>query len=164
MTVREAEREDAEAMARVLAVVAEEGSIATEPPVDINSRAQRFRQVMEGQGAGALWVLEDGGRVVGNAGVHETGASGVLSIGMAILPEARGRGGGRALLEAISHHAGAYGAHKLELEVWPDNAPAIALYASAGFEVEGLRRKHYRRRDGALRSALLMARLLSDED
>jgi ribosomal protein S18 acetylase RimI-like enzyme len=47
---------------------------------------------------------------------------------MAILPEARGRGGGRALLEAIIGHAVACGAHKLELEVWPDNAPAIALY------------------------------------
>jgi hypothetical protein len=29
-----------------------------------------------------------------------------------------------------------------------------------GFEVEGLRRSHYRRRDGSLRSALVMARLL----
>ena len=37
---------------------------------------------------------------------------------------------------------------------------AIALYSSAGFEVEGLRRDHYRRRDGRLRSALVMARLL----
>jgi RimJ/RimL family protein N-acetyltransferase len=41
--------------------------------------------------------------------------------------------------------------------VWTDNARAIALYAATGFEVEGLRRDHYRRRDGRLRSALLMA-------
>ena len=79
---------------------------------------------------------------------------------MALLPEARGRGGGRALLEAMIEHAHATGSHKLELEVWPDNAPAIALYESAGFEVEGMRRDHYRRRDGSLRSALLMALLL----
>ena len=39
-------------------------------------------------------------------------------------------------------------AHKISLEVWTDNARAIALYAAAGFEVEGLRRDHYRRRDG----------------
>ena len=50
------------------------------------------------------------------------------------------------------------GAHKVELEVWPDNARAIALYLSAGFEIEGFRRDHYRRRDGTLRSAVLMAR------
>ena len=150
-------------MARVMAMVAEEGLIATEPPVDIGARAQRFRETIEGEGPDALWVLEDGGRVVGHADVHEAG-SGVLSLGIAILPEARGLGGGRALLEAIVEHGRACGAHKLELEVWSDNARAIALYASAGFEVEGLRRDHYRRRDGSLRSALLMARLLSPDE
>jgi RimJ/RimL family protein N-acetyltransferase len=46
------------------------------------------------------------------------------------------------------------------LEVWIDNARAISVYASAGFDVEGLRRDHYRRRDGHLHSALLTARLL----
>jgi putative acetyltransferase len=76
---------------------------------------------------------------------------------MAILPEARGQGGGRALLTALQDHAHATGAHKISLEVWTDNARAIALYAAAGFEVEGLRRDHYRRRDGALRSTLIMA-------
>ena len=50
-------------------------------------------------------------------------------------------------------------AHKIELEVFPDNEAAIELYRSLGFEQEGLRRDHYRREDGSLRSALLMARL-----
>jgi putative acetyltransferase len=81
---------------------------------------------------------------------------------MALLPEARGRGGGRALLETILEHARSRGAHKVEVEVWPGNARAIALYARAGFQVEGLRRAHYRRRDGGLRSTLLMAYLLEE--
>jgi GNAT superfamily N-acetyltransferase len=55
---------------------------------------------------------------------------------MAILPEARGRGGGHALLEAILDHARSAGAHKLELGVWPENGRPVALDASAGFEVE----------------------------
>jgi ribosomal protein S18 acetylase RimI-like enzyme len=151
-------------MARVHAALAEEGLIATEPPVDLEARAQRFRDLIEGEGPAAAWVLEDDGRVVGNADVHETEVPGVLSLGMGILPEARGRGGGRALLDAIVEHARACGAHKLELEVWHDNAPAIALYTAAGFEVEGFRRDHYRRRDGSLRSALLMARVLTPEE
>jgi RimJ/RimL family protein N-acetyltransferase len=146
-------------MALVLAVVAEEGLVGTEPPVDLEARAGEFRETIEGGGRAALWVLDDAGRVVGNASVGER-VSGVLYLGMAILPEARGQGGGRALLGAVLEHAEATGAHKVELEVWIDNARAIALYASAGFEVEGLRRDHYRRRDGRLRSALLMARLL----
>ena len=82
---------------------------------------------------------------------------GVLTIGIAILREARGRGGGRALLAAVQEHARASDAHKISLEVWTDNARAIGLYAAAGFEVEGLRRDHYRRRDGSLRSTLIMA-------
>ncbi len=146
-------------MARIIAAVAEEGLIGTEPPVDVEARAERFRESIDADGRDVLWVLDDAGVVVGNAGVHEQ-VPGVLYLGMAISTEARGRGGGRALLEAVVEHALASGAHKLELEVWVDNARAIALYASAGFEVEGLRRDHYRRRDGRLRSALIMSRRL----
>ena len=57
----------------------------------------------------------------------------------------------------MQEHARSCGAHKISLEVWADNARAISLYAAAGFEVEGLRRDHYRRRDGRLRSTLIMA-------
>jgi RimJ/RimL family protein N-acetyltransferase len=162
--VRKARIEDVEDMTLIMVAVAEEGLIGTEPPVDFSDRAQRFRDLIEGQEPATAWVLlEDDGRVVGNAGVHEQ-SPGVLHLGMAILSEARGRGGGRALLEAILKHAQERGSHKLELEVWIDNARAIALYASSGFEVEGLRRNHYRRRDGRLRSALIMARLLRHDE
>jgi RimJ/RimL family protein N-acetyltransferase len=160
VVVREATVEDAEGLALIMAAVAEEGMIGAEPPVDIEARARRFRETIEGEGPAAVWVLADDGRVVGHAAVHER-SPGVLYMGMVILAEARGRGGGRALLEAILEHALASGAHKVELEAWIDNARAIAFYASAGFEVEGLRRNHYRRRDGRLRSTLLMARLLA---
>jgi RimJ/RimL family protein N-acetyltransferase len=155
MLVRRATVEDAEAMALVIAAVADEGSLGTEPPVDIDARAQRFREEIAAGGLAAGWILEEAGRVVGNAAVTEP-TRGVLHLGMVIVPEARGRGGGRALLDAVIEHARTGGAHKLELEVWTDNGRAIALYVSAGFEVEGLRRNHY----GRLRSALIMARLL----
>ena len=140
-----------------MAVVANEGSLATQPPVDIQQRAQRFREIVDRGDPAGLWVLEDDqGQNVGHIVVEES-VPGVLTIGMAVLPEARGQGGGRALLTAAQEHAKAVGAHKISLEVWIDNAGAIALYARAGFEVEGLRRDHYRRRDGQLKSALIMA-------
>jgi RimJ/RimL family protein N-acetyltransferase len=161
--VRRARIKDVETIALIMAALAEEGLIATEPPVDLEAQARRFRAVIEAESPTAAWVLEDDGRVVGNAAVHER-APGVLYLGMGILPEARGRGGGRAFLNAMIEHARACGAHKLELEVWIDNGRAISVYASAGFEVEGLRRNHYRRRDGQLRSALLMARFLPVDD
>ncbi len=143
-------------MALVIAEVAPEGSLGTEPPVDVDERAERFRALIEANGPAAVWVLEDAAKIVGNAAVHER-VRGVLTLGMAIVPEARGRGGGRQLVQAAVDHARAAGAHKLDLEVWTDNARAISLYAAAGFEVEGLRREHYLRRDGRLRSTLLMA-------
>ena len=72
-------------------------------------------------------VLEDGkGRQVGHIAVEET-VSGVLTFGMAILPEARGQGGGRALVGAAQTHARAIGAHKISIEVWIDNTAAISL-------------------------------------
>ena len=45
---------------------------------------------------------------------------------------------------------------KLELHVFPHNAPAIALYEKFGFVREGYRRSHYRRGDGLV-DAVLMA-------
>ena len=145
---------DAEAIARVYAAVAEEGFLGAQPPVDVEERTQQFRE-----GADRMWVLEDSGRIIGHAHA-DSRVPGVFSLGMAILREARGRGGGRALLEAILEHARERGAHKVDLEVWTDNARAIAVYAAAGFEVEGLRRDHYLRRDGSLRSTLIMAKRL----
>jgi ribosomal protein S18 acetylase RimI-like enzyme len=52
------------------------------------------------------------------------------------------------------------GVVKVELEVFPDNARAIGLYASSGFEIEGYKRNHYPRLDGTRRSAVLMAKFL----
>ena len=162
--VRRARSEDAEAFAGVVARVAEEGSIAAEPPVDVADRAAKAREVIEEEGLDALWILGEGDAVVGAVGVQATRAGGVLSLGMMVLPEFRGRGGGRALLGAALDYARDSGAHKVELEVWQDNARAISFYASAGFAVEGVRRSHYRRRDGTLRSAMLMALLLGSDE
>ena len=161
MRARFATVDDAGAIAAVhAAVAAEERWIATEPPVDVDAIAERFREMVTG--VTALWVLEDGdGRIVGHLALGHAGVAGVVALGMAIHADARGRGGGRALMDAaMAWAADQPDLHKVELEVWPDNARAIALYVRYGFEVEGLRRDHYRRRDGSLRSALIMARLL----
>jgi RimJ/RimL family protein N-acetyltransferase len=159
--IRPARVEDAEALAAITAVVADEGTIGPEPPVDVEARAALVRELISAGGRTAVRVLVDEDRVVGSATVHER-VNGVLSLGMGLLPEARGRGGGRALLDSVLDHARATGAHKVDLEVWPDNGRAIALYAVAGFTVEGLRDRHYRRRDGSLRSSLIMARRVVD--
>jgi len=65
------------------------------------------------------------------------------------------------MMDTVLGHLATTDAHKLELEVWPDNGRAISLYASYGFEVEGLRRSHFRRRLSSLRPSLIMERLLA---
>jgi ribosomal protein S18 acetylase RimI-like enzyme len=103
------------------------------------------------------WVLEESGGIVGYANLGQTNR-GVLCLAMAILPAGRGHGGGRSLLRAVLEYAREDTVHKIELEVWVDNARAIALYTSSGFEVEGVRRHHYRRQNGTLRSSMIMAK------
>jgi [ribosomal protein S18]-alanine N-acetyltransferase len=143
-------------LARVYAAIVPEGFLGRET-VDVAERTERYRELLSAEGPNATWVLEEDGAILGSADVRAR-VTGVLTLGIALLPEARGRGGGRALMEAIVEHARAAGAHKVDLEVWTDNARAISFYAALGFEVEGLRREHYRRSDGSLRSTLIMAR------
>jgi len=57
--------------------------------------------------------------------------------------EARRKGTGRLLLESGLEAARADGAEKMFLEVRSQNAPARALYTSAGFAEAGLRKGYY---------------------
>lgn len=156
--VRRARPEDAEPFAAVIAAVAAEGDfILMEAPVDVAGFAMRVRETIRDRGHLLLVLVEDE-RVVGCLGLHPTSAEGVSTLGMAVLSESRGHGGGGALLDAALLHARERGLHKVELEVFCDNARAIGLYASRGFAVEGLRRDHHVRKDGRRRSTLLMAR------
>lgn len=158
--VRAATAADCESIAKAMKVVVDEGRwLATESSTLTEELALRCRRAFE-QGEPRVFVLQEGSELIGSLGIHPTQAEGVSSLGMWILPRWRGRGGGRSLIEA-GLEARPAAVHKIELEVFPDNVAAIALYRSMGFEQEGLRRDHYRRLDGSLRSALIMARLFA---
>ena len=80
---------------------------------------------------------------------------------LAVDPAVRQRGLGRALVEAAAGTALVAGAETMWLEVAHDNAPALALYAAAGFEEVGRRRGYYPRADGAVDALTLRRRLNS---
>ena len=160
MRVRSATSEDATELGRGLKIVVDEKRwLAIQPPVTDAEMAEGIRaRLDEGQKLFALEDDEGGGALVGLINLRPTRIEGVWSIGMWILAELRGKGGGRQLVDAAIE-ARPRDVHKIELEVWPENESAIRLYERAGFEREGLRRDHYRRRDGRLHSSLIMARL-----
>ena len=165
MRVRPVTPADFEELARGLKIVVDEKRwVAIQPPVSEAELAERLRErLAEGR---LMFALEDpeaegGPALIGHIDLHRTRIDGVWALGMWILPGARGKGGGRMLLEAAIDARRA-DVHKIELEVWPHNEAAIALYERLGFEREGLRRDHYRRRDGKLHSSVIMARLFPE--
>jgi len=65
----------------------------------------------------------------------------ILTFG--VVPEARRRGHGAALLRGAMAVARARGAGAMFLEAAAGNAPALALYAREGFAEVGRRRRYY---------------------
>jgi RimJ/RimL family protein N-acetyltransferase len=104
----------------------------------------------------------DGDKVVGWADISpftnpRLKHRGVL--GMGLISSYRGRGLGTLLLNAALDHAKRIGVEKVELTVYTENANAIKLYRSLGFEDEGVIRK-YRKLDSRYFDCLAMGKLI----
>jgi len=145
----------------VFASVAEEGLwLGTQPGFDRQARAQSWTEGLDDPARRTLLVVDpDTGRILGNGSVHMA-RYGVAEVGMALAAPARGRGLGGVLLDALVEIARDFGAHKVDLQVWPHNAAALGLYLSRGFVVEGRLRAHYRRADGRVWDAIVMGLFL----
>ena len=102
------------------------------------------------------------GRVMGTARLRvwsEARFRHSANLTISVHDDARGRGIGAALMRALLARAdGELGIVRIQLEVDHDNGAAIALYEKMGFQVEG-RLRAFKRRDGDLIDALLMARV-----
>jgi len=113
-----------------------------------------------------LFVAEGDGKIVGwcdIAGMTRPGTTHCGVLGMGLLPDWRGQGLGRRLAQAALTKAAAIGLERVQLEVYADNAPAIALYEKLGFVVEGKRRRA-RKLDGVYTDIVMMARLTPPKD
>lgn len=65
----------------------------------------------------------------------------VADVSVYVERQARGRGVGHALLEALMARARALGYHKLVLAAFPENKPGMALYRRLGFSEVGVYRE-----------------------
>jgi GNAT superfamily N-acetyltransferase len=82
---------------------------------------------------GAFVVVREDGRAVAGGGVRRL-SDGVCEIKrMYVLPEARGRGHGRRLLEALERVAADLGYRRVRLDTAQSMTTAMALYESAGY-------------------------------
>ena len=154
MQVRPARPPELRAIAEVLRGVAEERRwLLTRPPVDAAKLAARLE--ISQQAGDLVLALLDGEEIVGGLALQGAAAGGpAAGLGMAIAAEARGRGGGKALLDRALAYADEHGLERVELEVFDDNERAIGLYRSRGFTSEAPARP----REGTHRRALRMVR------
>jgi ribosomal-protein-alanine N-acetyltransferase len=104
------------------------------------SEASFLREVSNPQAH--YYVSLDGSTVVGFAGFWTLVDEAHITT-IAVRPEARGRGIGRALMTRILADAADLGMKCATLEVRISNEKAINLYASLGFVHSGVRKNYY---------------------
>jgi len=97
---------------------------------------------LENDCAAFLTALDDGGKVVGYAGLQVVLDEGYIT-NVAVRPECRRKGVAAALLQVFLDFALAHRLAFLTLEVRASNYRAIALYGRRGFRSVGRRRNYY---------------------
>ena len=160
VTIRRAEPHDFEAIRQIFAGPKVTAGTLQLPFPSLEQHRKRLAEQPEG--AYTLLACVDG-EVVGHLGLfanmrhprrRHTG-----ELGMAVRDDWQGKGVGGALMQAAVDLADRwFNLARLELQVYTDNAPAVALYQKFGFEIEGTLRK-MAFRDGAYVDAYAMARL-----
>jgi L-amino acid N-acyltransferase YncA len=149
--------------APALAAIYNEG--VAEREATFETRPRSADEVAEWIAEGRPFVVaEDGdGTVAGFARVSAYSDrcvyDGVGEHGVYVTSAARGRGVGRALLEALCESAERAGYYKLTSRIFATNAASRAVHLAAGFEEVGIQRRHGRL-DGEWRDCVLVERLL----
>ena len=89
-----------------------------------------------------VWGAFTSGQLAGMAGLsretRDKNRHKATLVGMYVVPEAKGFGLGRALVDTVIRKARADGVQHLVLTVTDGNAPAIALYKQSGFAMFGI--------------------------
>lgn len=91
---------------------------------------------------GIFLVVERDGQAIGYVGCQTVLDEGYIT-NVAVSPDCRRQGVGRALIEELAQRARAQGLSFVTLEARASNAPAIALYEGAGFVRVGVRKNFY---------------------
>jgi RimJ/RimL family protein N-acetyltransferase len=162
--VRVAHPRDAREANRIVAeTLRERPRTLTVTPAELWN-ARTWRRFRLDWGPSGVWlVAEVDGRVAGQLDVRRSPRAGErhrVEFGITVAADYRGRGVGRALMEALEVWAREHGVTKIMLHVFATNERAQKLYESMGYEVEGRLRRHVRFSDGEEIDNLVMAKFL----
>ncbi len=160
ITIRHAEPSDAEALHRLFGARSVMADTLQLPFPKLSLWRERLQNPPEGLYQLVACVE---GEVVGELTLNTTPArprmGHIGSIGIAVRDDWQGKGVGTELMRAAIDLAENWlNLTRIELEVFTDNKPGIALYEKFGFEREGTHRR-YAFRSGGYVDAYSMARL-----
>lgn len=152
--------EDAEPICAIYnAAIAERGSTFETEPRSAGDFEERV-----GNARFPLLVGDAGEGVIGWAGLSSYSPrpcySGIGEASVYVAPEARGKGVGTALAEALAAEAERNDFHKLLGKLFTDNVASIRLVEGCGFSSVGTHRRHGQL-DGEWRDVLVVERLLN---
>jgi L-phenylalanine/L-methionine N-acetyltransferase len=161
-TVRRAEPRDAEGIAAVFRSRGAAAGTLQNPYPSVAAVAERMASSAKNDYS-LVAVSGPDQEVIGNGGLHSNVGSPrrahAWGLWLAVRDDWQGKGVGTKLMEALIDLADNWlGALRIELNVYTDNARAIALYRRFGFVEEGVYRA-YALREGVLVDSLAMARL-----
>lgn len=100
-------------------------------------------------------VVKENGKIIGYA-CQTVLFEDAEILNVAVAPNARGKGMGKALMEAMIQAAKTRGAERMFLEVRVSNAPALGLYRGLGFQDGYIRKKYYEDGEDALTMSLVL--------
>ncbi|MFD2176552.1 GNAT family N-acetyltransferase [Veronia pacifica] len=160
ITVRHVENRDSAALQDIFSCPRAQGETTHLPYPSMAEWEKRTGQSSNGT---YFLVAEEAGLVIGQITLWIESTPRrrhVATIGMAVHDDHTGKGVGNTLMEAVLELTDNWlNIRRIELEVFCDNKPAIALYQKFGFVVEG-EAKDFAFKNGKYVDALYMARII----
>lgn len=137
--IREIESKDNAAIAHVIRDTLMEFGVARPGTVYYDEETDRLSEIFNVP-RGTYFIAEQDGGVIGGAGIYPTDGLGETTcelVKMYLLPTARGKGIGKALMNKCIDFAKTNGYKQIYLETMPELSNAITLYEKFDFKTLG---------------------------
>lgn len=135
MEIREIRKEDDESVAIIIRKTLEEFGANQPGTVYFDESIWHLSDVFKTERS-AYFVVDDGNKILGGGGIYPTEGLPPDTAELAkvyLLPETRGKGYGKALINKCINYAKEAGYSKIYLESMPELSKAVSIYEKLGF-------------------------------